>query len=286
MADSIKDTHNEVAINVVKTNKLKTTVKGESVDILVAKLVSIRQQGKPANVYAKENEDLLKKLETAYINDGIPNMVAATYATNSAVKAIMKNTSNDRVELIMESGTFNNLNEVIAKFISSCIEAYGQPNSILAFDQGRNLDKRNRSGSYRDHIIEASNLTIIIIVTATVAIIIIVTTIMKEVTLTVIEVMWVIETIPPITAILIAFPNNLRKTKKPPNVSTYNFNLNLYSYLKCRLFTNNSSSIFLIDTGADISVIKHNKVVNEPIDSSNITNINTINESNSNTRIN
>ena len=110
--------------------------------------MSIRQQGKPANVYAKENEDLIKKLETANINDGIPNMVTATYATNSAIKAIIKNASNGRVKLIMESGTFNNLNEVIAKFISSCTEVYGQPNSILAFDQGRNTDQRYRGGSY------------------------------------------------------------------------------------------------------------------------------------------
>ena len=40
--------------------------------------------------------------------------------------------------------------------------------------------------------------------------------------------------------------------------------------------TNNSTSIFLIDTGADILVIKHNKVLNELIDISNITNINGI----------
>ena len=47
----------------------------------------------------------------------------------------------------MESGTFNNLNEVIAKFVSSCNEAYGQHNSILAFNQ--NIDQRNRDISYR-----------------------------------------------------------------------------------------------------------------------------------------
>lgn len=116
-------------------------------DVLVAKLMNIRQQGKPANTYAKEIEDLTKKLETAYINDGLPNMIAATYATNSAVKAIIKNASNDRVKLIMESGTFNNLNEVIAKFISSCTEAYGQPNSILTFQQG--IEHRNRGRVFR-----------------------------------------------------------------------------------------------------------------------------------------
>ena len=39
---------------------------------------------------------------------------------------------------------------------------------------------------------------------------------------------------------------------------------------------NNFTSIFLIDTGAEISVAKHNKVLNELIGSSKITNINVI----------
>ena len=44
----------------------------------------------------------------------------------------------------------------------------------------------------------------------------IVTTTTKEVTLTAIEVMGVIETITLATAILLALPNNIRKTKKVP----------------------------------------------------------------------
>ena len=57
--------------------------------------MSICQQGKPVDTYAKEVEDLTKKVETAYINDDLPNVVAVKYATNSAVKAILKNNSND-----------------------------------------------------------------------------------------------------------------------------------------------------------------------------------------------
>ena len=59
---------------------------------------------------------------------------------------------------------------------------------------------------------------------------------------------------------------------KTPNISTCNININLYSYLKCRLSINNFTSIFLINTSADI-VFKHNKVLKEPFDSSKITSL-------------
>lgn len=151
LVDSIKDTHEAVAVNVIKTKlkgsarilisdentiqsiiaKLKTTVRGETVDVVNAKLMNVRQQGKNANTYAKEIEDLTRKLETAYISDGLPTQVASQYATRSAVKAIVKNAANERVRLIMESGTFSNMNEVISKYVGSCTEAFGQPNSIL-----------------------------------------------------------------------------------------------------------------------------------------------------------
>ncbi|KAI8117967.1 hypothetical protein CVS40_10305 [Lucilia cuprina] len=148
LVGTIRENHEAVAIQLVKTKlrgtarnlisdettlseiiaKLSNTVKGESVDMVTAKLMNVRQLGKTATAYAKEIEDLTRKLETSYIKDGLPTNVATKYATNTATKAIIKNVSNDRVKLIMESGTFHDLNEVMSKFISSCTEAYGQPN--------------------------------------------------------------------------------------------------------------------------------------------------------------
>ena len=69
-------------------SKWRTSVKGEFIDVLVVKFMKIRQQGKPANTYGKEIEDLTKNVETTYVNDGLPNMVAVKYATNSALKPL------------------------------------------------------------------------------------------------------------------------------------------------------------------------------------------------------
>lgn len=91
---------------------LKTSVKDESVEVISAKLLNVRQV-----------ESLTKSLESAYISYDISSQSAAKYSTQSAGKALTKNVTNERVKLIMESGNFSNTNEVMTKFINSCTEA-------------------------------------------------------------------------------------------------------------------------------------------------------------------
>lgn len=163
LLDTIKDNHETVAISLIKTklvgtarnlisteatiqqiiNKLKSSVKGESVEVIQSKILNIKQQGKNANAYANEIEDLTKRLETAYISDGLPNETAKKYATNSAVAAIVKNATNEKVKLVMESGNFKDMNEAISKFINSCNGAHNQQNAILAYGSGRSQVQNN-----------------------------------------------------------------------------------------------------------------------------------------------
>lgn len=162
LVDSIKETHETVAISLVKTklkgsarnlisnesslaqiiNTLKNSVKGESVEVLIAKLMNLRQKNKTANDYTKEIEDLTKALEGAYISDGLANNLASKYSTQQAIKAMTKNCSNDKVKLIMEAGTFNTMNDAISKFVNSCTEATGNANTVLYY-------KRRGNGNFR-----------------------------------------------------------------------------------------------------------------------------------------
>lgn len=156
--NSIKDTHETIAVSLIKTKlkgnarniisnettiaqitqKLQTTVKGESVEVLTAKLMSVRQNSKSANAYCSEVENLAKSLENAYISDGLTSEIAGKYSTQVAVKAMTKNCTIDKVKLIMEAGQFKTMNDVISKFVGSCTEATGQHNTILKFNQRPN----------------------------------------------------------------------------------------------------------------------------------------------------
>lgn len=153
LVDTIKGPHESSAVALIKTkikgnarnlisnestiieiiNRLQTTVKGESVEVLTAKILNIKQQTKTANTYCNEIELLTKSLENAYISDGLTSELATKYSTQVAIKALTKNCSIDKVKLIMEAGQFNNMNEAISKFVSSCTEATGQQNAILHY---------------------------------------------------------------------------------------------------------------------------------------------------------
>lgn len=143
------------AINLIKgteTNlkqiieSLKENVKGESVEVITAKLMNIRQNSKSANTYIKEVEDLTRILQSAYVSDGLSPQLAETYSTRAAVKAITKNSCNDKVRIVMEAGQFNNMNEAVAKFVNCCTEMNSHQTSILYY-KGNN--KYNRNDNFR-----------------------------------------------------------------------------------------------------------------------------------------
>jgi len=65
-------------------------------------------------------EKLTKALEGAYISEGLSQSLANKYSTTTAVKAMTQNCSIDKVKLIMQAGTFTNMNDAISKFVNSC----------------------------------------------------------------------------------------------------------------------------------------------------------------------
>jgi len=109
--ESIKGEHEQLAVSIIKTklkgvarnlignkttineviSRLKSNVKGETVEVLSAKLMNLQQRNKTANQYTQEVEQMTKSLECAYITDGLPLELARSYSTQHAVKAMTKN---------------------------------------------------------------------------------------------------------------------------------------------------------------------------------------------------
>lgn len=186
LIDSVKETHKQIAVRVIKTKlkgtarnlissegtikdiiiTLRKSVKGESTEVITAKILNIRQGNKTANSFVSEIEELTKALSNAYISDGLPVELAQKYSTQVAVKTMSKNASSDRVRLIMESGNFSTMNDAVSKFVSSCTEGmstfdvryynskwYGRGNS-----RGRgNGHYRGRGRYYRNNRGRGSN---------------------------------------------------------------------------------------------------------------------------------
>lgn len=172
LLETIKETHEAVAVNVIKTKlkgtarnlitsessigeisqKLRVSVKGESTEVLSAKIMNVRQNNKSANVFVNELEELTKALSNAYIADGLPNALAEKYSTQTAVKAMTKNASNDRVRLIMASGNFGTMNEAVSKFVNSSTEIASSTSGVMYYNSGwkRSGNGRGRGRGYNN----------------------------------------------------------------------------------------------------------------------------------------
>jgi len=169
LLDTLKGTHETTAISLIKTKlkgharnlisneqtiaaiiiQLSSAVKGESVEVISAKLLNLQQKHKTANQYTQEVEKLTKALEGAYISEGLSQSLANKYSTTTAVKAMTQNCSIDKVKLIMQAGTFTNMNDAISKFVNSCTEITGQSNTVLFYRRGANNNNRGGRGYNR-----------------------------------------------------------------------------------------------------------------------------------------
>jgi len=60
-----------------------------------------------------------------------------------------QNCSIDKVKLIMQAGTFTNMNDAVSKFVNSCTEITGQSNTVLYYRRGANNNNRGGRGYNR-----------------------------------------------------------------------------------------------------------------------------------------
>lgn len=129
-------------------HSLKTKIKNESTDVIIAKIMNVKQNNKSANQFAKEIEDLTKSLKTAYIVDGLNSELAEQYATKTAAKAFSSNSSNEKVKLVIQSGQFTDMNQVVSKFVSTSTE-FCQDKHLFHYNSNRrgnkNFHNRNRN---------------------------------------------------------------------------------------------------------------------------------------------
>jgi len=162
LAATFKEDHEVVLVQLVKTKlvgkarhlvtnestleeiiaKLKATVKGESTELITAKILNVKQNHKTTNQFVEEIDNLCSKLEGAYIREGLNSELAQKYTTQTAVKALTTNSNTEKAKIIIESGQFNNRNDAFAKFISA---STNQPTGNIKYYQQERNYRRGQS---------------------------------------------------------------------------------------------------------------------------------------------
>ncbi|XP_064540739.1 uncharacterized protein DDB_G0283357-like, partial [Drosophila montana] len=84
-------------------------------------------------------------------HNGLSPVLANKYSLTLAVKAMTQNSAIDKAKLIMQAGTFNNMNDAISKFVNSGTEATGQANSVLYFRHEQFGNNRGNRGKGNNH---------------------------------------------------------------------------------------------------------------------------------------
>lgn len=169
LLETIKETHESVAVAIIKTkvkgtlltaidsettiNGIKTIIKantkGESVQSVTAKLLAVRQNNKNASDFTKEIEELSEKLKIAYLMDGIPGASADRYAAQAAVKTLRSNANSAEARIVMKAGQFANTAEAITKFMEVSNETQETLNVHYIQNSGRNGPRhRGRNGRF------------------------------------------------------------------------------------------------------------------------------------------
>ncbi|CAH0551087.1 unnamed protein product, partial [Brassicogethes aeneus] len=131
----------------VITTKLKTGIKTDSSQLVTAKLLSLKQKNKDAAGYAVEVEALSSSLKRAFISEGVPVGTAESYATNTTVETLSKNSNSERVKLVMEAGTFNNSQDAITKFVNVAQES--STATVLYTNNRGTYGRRGNKNSFR-----------------------------------------------------------------------------------------------------------------------------------------
>lgn len=108
---------NEATLQAI-IDKLSTSIKPESTDLIISKLKNLKQSNRSANDYVKEIEKLSDSLKTAYLSEGITMTIAEKYTTKNVVQTMKDNTTDENIKVIFDAAKFENVSEVSEKFLT------------------------------------------------------------------------------------------------------------------------------------------------------------------------
>lgn len=123
-------------------DKLKLSVKGETSEVLMGRLMNLKQNSKSASAYTEDIVKLVDSLKTAYIEEGLTYDIADKFATKEAIRAMQKNGNSDDVKFVMKAGNFVDMNEAISKFIAVSNDQSAKP--VMYMNMNRNFRGRGK----------------------------------------------------------------------------------------------------------------------------------------------
>lgn len=132
-------TNEETVQGIIDT--LKKGIKIPTSAQVAAKLLAVKQTATVLE-YAKEVESLAEQLRRSYLSERIPLDTAESLVAQQTTLALVRNARTERVQTIMEAGSFKSSEEAITKFVAS---ASSTASANVAYTR-RSQQNNRRSG--------------------------------------------------------------------------------------------------------------------------------------------
>lgn len=124
--------------------RLRSTIKGETSEVLKGKIMNLKQNHKSATVFVEELTKITDSLRNAFISEGLSYDMANKFSTNVALDAMRTNSSNEEVKFIMKAGNFTDINDAVSKFVTS---SNGQTSKQVLFARNNSFRGNQRFNS-------------------------------------------------------------------------------------------------------------------------------------------
>lgn len=137
---------NEATVAAIRAT-LEARIQPDTSAKITSTMMSLKQNGKPAQAFITEMEKLAEKLEHAHLSRNIPPQEARNLAFETAKSAVKSNTSNPQVKMAIQIGNFGTMDELVSKFVTLSTET--QSHSVNYFKGNRYGNFKNNYGNFQ-----------------------------------------------------------------------------------------------------------------------------------------
>lgn len=127
---------------------LRANIKPDSSKVVEGKMMALKMDNAKSTEFTKEAEQLAEALQRSLVIEGIPQAKAKSMAVEKTVEMCRQTAKSNLIKSVMASSTFNDPQEVVAKFV---VESANDTKDKQIFKFGQQRDRNGNRNFYNNN---------------------------------------------------------------------------------------------------------------------------------------
>lgn len=127
---------------------LRTNIKPDSSKVVEGKMMALKMDNTKSTEFTKEAEQLAEAFQRSLVIEGIPQAKAKSMAVEKTVEMCRQTAKSNLIKSVMASSTFNDPQEVVAKFV---VESANDTKDKQIFKFGQQKDRNGNRNFYNNN---------------------------------------------------------------------------------------------------------------------------------------